>query len=307
VSSIPRIAIGPAPRSYAADAVRRGGGSPVAPSEPADGLVWLSSSDVSGLRAALAATPEIRWVQLPMAGVERVAGTGLFNDGRAWTCAKGAYAQPVAEHALTLALAGLRLLRVRTRALSWGSPAGTTLFGQNVVILGGGGITGVLLDLLAPFQVNATVVRRTPEPLPGAARVVTAASLHEVLPDALVVFLALALTPETTGIIGAPELALMDSAAWLVNVARGRHVVTSDLVDALANNAIGGAALDVTDPEPLPDGHPLWSMPNCIITPHTADTPEMCEPLLADRITRNVAAFAAGQPLDGRIDPKDGY
>jgi phosphoglycerate dehydrogenase-like enzyme len=304
---MPRIAIGPAPQSYAADAVRRGGGSPVAPSEPADGLVWLNSSDVSGLRAALAATPEIRWVQLPAAGVERIAGTGLFNDGRAWTCAKGAYAQPVAEHALTLALAGLRLLQARTRALSWGSPAGATLFGQNVVILGGGGITGVLLDLLAPFQVNATIVRRTPEPLPGAARVITAAGLLEVLPDALVVFLALALTPETTGIIGAPELALMDSAAWLVNVARGRHVVTSDLIDALANNAIGGAALDVTDPEPLPDGHPLWSMPNCIITPHTADTPEMCEPLLADRIARNVAAFATGQPLDGMIDPEAGY
>jgi phosphoglycerate dehydrogenase-like enzyme len=304
---MPRIAIGPAPQPYAADAVRRGGGSPVPPGEPADGLVWLNSSDVSGLRAALAVTPEIRWVQFPAAGVERIAGTGLFDDGRAWTCAKGAYARPVAEHALTLALAGLRLLKARTLALSWGSPAGTTLFGQNVVILGGGGITGVLLDLLAPFRVNATVVRRTPEPVPGAARVVTAPSLNEVLPDALVVFLALALTPETTGIIGAPELALMDSAAWLVNVARGRHVVTSDLIDALTDNAIGGAALDVTDPEPLPDGHPLWSMPNCIITPHTADTAEMCEPLLADRIAHNVAAFAAGQPLDGMIDPKAGY
>ena len=119
--------------------------------------------------------------------------------------------------------------------------------------------------------------------------------------------MALSLTPETTGIIGAPELAAMDRGAWLVNVARGRHVRTDDLVEALAAGTIAGAALDVTDPEPLPEGHRLWDEPRCLITPHTADTPEMVQPLLAHRIAVNVARFAAGQPLEGLIDPALGY
>jgi phosphoglycerate dehydrogenase-like enzyme len=95
--------------------------------------------------------------------------------------------------------------------------------------------------------------------------------------------------------------------AWLVNVARGPHVDTDALVTALRDGAIGGAALDVTDPEPLPDGHPLWELERCIITPHTADTPEMIEPLLARRIRDNVERFAAGQPLIGVVDPAAGY
>ncbi len=121
------------------------------------------------------------------------------------------------------------------------------------------------------------------------------------------VFLALALTPETTGIIGAPELALMDETAWLVNVARGGHVDTDALVAALTAGSIAGAALDVTDPEPLPDGHPLWDLENCIITPHTADTIDMVIPLLAERIRTNVGRFAAGEELVGLVDPDAGY
>jgi phosphoglycerate dehydrogenase-like enzyme len=224
-----------------------------------------------------------------------------------WTCAKGSYAEPVAEHALALTLAGLRHLPERVTARSWGIPAGTSLYDQRVTILGGGGITASLLEQLAPFRVEATVVRRSPDPVAGAARTVQVDQLHEVLPGSLVVVLALALTPATRGIIGAPELALMDEQAWLVNVARGPHVDTDALVTALTSGAIAGAAIDVTDPEPLPDGHPLWDLPNCIITPHTADTIEMVMPLLADRIRTNVARFAAGETLVGLVDPDAGY
>jgi phosphoglycerate dehydrogenase-like enzyme len=94
---------------------------------------------------------------------------------------------------------------------------------------------------------------------------------------------------------------------WLVNVARGRHVDTDALVAALEREQIGGAALDVTDPEPLPDGHPLWAQPRCIITPHTADTPDMTRRPLALRIRENVARFAAREPLEGVVDPLAGY
>jgi len=305
--SAPRIAIGPAATPAVTAAVRAGGAVVVPAGEPADGLVWLSSTDTVGLAAILAAAPDIGWVQLPFAGVEAFAAAGLFGDGRVWTCAKASYAAPVAEHALTLALAGLRLLPDRVRARSWGRAAGTSLYEADVTILGAGGITERLLELLAPFRVRATVVRRQAEPVPGAARVVTLAELPDALPGALVVFLALALTPATRGVIGAAELAGMDRRAWLVNVARGGHVVTDDLVAALRAGTIGGAALDVTDPEPLPDGHPLWDLPNALVTPHTADWPEIVEPLLAERITTNVTRLAAGQSLVGVVDHAAGY
>ncbi len=303
----PRVAIGPFPSDFATDAVREGGGTVVDLADGPDSLVWLDPSDVDGLTGWIRQVPDARWVQLPFAGVERVAEAGLLDEARIWTCAKGAYAEPVAEHALTLALAGLRHLPARIEAKSWGIPAGTSLYDQNVTIVGGGGIATSLLEQLAPFRVKATVVRRRADPVPGAARVVPMDSLHDVLADALVVVLALALTPETTGVIGAPELDVMGEGSWLVNVARGRHVRTDALVDALTAGSIGGAALDVTDPEPLPDGHPLWDLPNCIVTPHTADTIEMVIPLLADRIRTNVQRLGAGEPLVGLVDAAAGY
>jgi phosphoglycerate dehydrogenase-like enzyme len=246
-------------------------------------------------------------VQLPAAGVENAAGSGLFGDGRTWTSAKGTYGEPVAEHALALALAGLRHLPERITARTWGQPKGATLYDADVTVLGGGGIATSLLALLAPYRARVTVVRRRPDPLPGAARVLSQEQLQDALPGAQVVFLALALTPETTGIISGPELALMDRRAWVVNVARGRHIDTHALVAALETGSIAGAALDVTDPEPLPDGHPMWGLPNAIITPHTADWPEIVGELLARRVATNVARFAAGRPLEGRIDPSAGY
>jgi len=303
----PRIIVGPGSSTRALEAVRRGGGIPKAPGEPADGLVWLSFGGTDELRAVLEATPSVRWVQLPSAGVESFASKNFFTDNRIWTCAKGSYAEPVAEHALALALAGLRKMPERIRASTWGKPAGLSLYDDAVTILGGGGIASALIQLLAPFRVRVTVVKRRPALVAGADLVLDTNHLHDALSGALVVFVALSLTPETTEIISARELAAMEERAWLVNVARGRHVVTAALVDALVQREIGGAALDVTDPEPLPDGHPLWSLPNCIVTPHTADTPEMVESLLAERIARNVAHFAAEEPLEGRIDADAGY
>ena len=119
--------------------------------------------------------------------------------------------------------------------------------------------------------------------------------------------LTVALTAQTQGLIGRAELAAMNPDGWLVNVARGGVVDTEALVEALRTGQIGGAALDVTDPEPLPARHPLWGLPNCLITPHTADTEEMTQPLLARRITENVRRLAAGQDLVGLLDPDLGY
>jgi phosphoglycerate dehydrogenase-like enzyme len=299
------VAIGPAAVPFAAEAVENGGGAAVGLVDDPEALVWLDSHDVAGLEVALSSAPSVRWIQLPSAGVEKM--TDVIDQTRTWTCAKGAYARPVAEHALALALAGLRQLPTRILARSWGAQAGTSLFGQKVTIVGGGGIAQSLLELLAPFEVESTVVNRSGNAVPGATRTVPTADLGQALPGASVVVLALALTPETRGIIGSEELAVMGRTAWLVNVARGGHVDTDALVDALREEALAGAALDVTDPEPLPDGHALWGLRNCIITPHTADTIEMVLPLLAERIRTNVARWAAGEPLVGLVDVAVGY
>ena len=246
-------------------------------------------------------------MQLPMAGVELMAEAGVLDRRRQWTSAKGAYAEPVAEHALALLLAGLRYLPERARAHSWGKPAALSLFDQPLTIVGGGGIATVLLRLLEPFRARVTVVRQRAEPLAGAVRTLSTPRLHEALAGARAVVLTLALTPQSRGLIGRKELQAMDQRAWLVNVARGALVDTEALVEALRSRQIGGAALDVTDPEPLPAGHPLWDLPNCLITPHTADTEQMTQPLLAGRIAENVRRLATGRELAGRVDLDHGY
>ena len=300
-----RCAVSPGPVAPVVAEAIATAGAELADAGDAEALVWTDPLDADGLAHLLSTKPDIRWVQLPFAGVDRFGA--LFGDGRTWTSTKGAYSEPVAEHALALGLAGLRQLPRRARATTWGGQAGVQLTGSRVTVVGGGGITEALLRLLRPFRVDTTVVRRHVAPIEGASRVVGPEDLHDALKGARLVVLALALSPETAGIIGRSELGCMDGDAWLVNVARGAHVVTEELVDALRDGTIGGAALDVTDPEPLPDGHPLWALDNCLITPHTANTWQMAEPLFAERVRTNVGRYLRNEPLLGLVDPALGY
>jgi phosphoglycerate dehydrogenase-like enzyme len=287
-----------------AEAITAGGGHLVG-LDKAEAVVWGNPFDSNGLATLIAHHPDLRWVQLPHAGIERF--TGYIDDRRVWTCAKGVYAEPVAEMALTLALAGLRGVGNYARQMEWSKPIGNNLIGASVTILGGGGITESLLRLLQPFDCHITVVRNRVQPMEGVDDVLESDRMTDALPGADVIVLALALTPDTEGIISADELALMEPHAWLVNVARGKHVVTDDLVDALRKGIIGGAGLDVTDPEPLPPEHPLWSMHNCIITPHVGNTPAMAQPLLYARIAETVKRWASGDQLIGLVDTDLGY
>ena len=285
-------------------AVRAGGGE-VVPVEDASALIWADPAAADAFPGVVAAAPELEWVQLPYAGIENFADQ--LDPKLLWTCGKGVYADPVAEHVIALTLAGFRDIHTAARATSWPAQEGKNLLGAKVTIIGGGGITESLLTLLEPWKTETTVVRRSSTPVAGATRTITSDRMFEALPDADVVVMAAAVTEETTGMVNADFLAEMNSEAWLVNVGRGALVVTNDLVEALRSNAIAGAALDVTDPEPLPDGHPLWTEPRCIITPHVGNTPEMGLPLLARRVHENVELWLADGDLIGQVDVRAGY
>lgn len=282
--------------------------------EPDDGdataIVVVRMIDSAIIEDTLADNPGITWVQLPYAGVETFLPVARKYPDVTFTSAKGSYAPPVAEHALALTLALLRHLPERIRATSWGASYGSTLDGANVVIVGGGGIGQELVRLFSTWQTTITVVRRSTDPVPGADRTVTSERLNSVLPEADVVVVAAAATAETNQMFTAEQFDLMGAQAVLVNIARGSLINTDDLVETLANHQIRGAGLDVTAPEPLPDGHPLWAEPNCIITPHTADTAEMVIPLLDERIVRNLNSLADGKTpdtLEGLVDVDAGY
>ena len=193
------------------------------------------------------------------------------------------------------------------RATEWSGPQGRNLLDGRVTILGGGGITESLVRLLQPWHCNITVVRNRAVAMEGVDVVLEADRFADALPGADLVVLALALTPDTEAMFSIDEFGLMERHAWIVNVARGRHIVTDDLVAALRDGMIGGAALDVTDPEPLPSDHPLWTLPNCIITPHVGNTPEMAKPLLARRVAENVRRFGRSEDLLGLVDVDAGY
>lgn len=303
----PLVAVAPdGVRGYLADAVVAGGGELVAP-EAAEALVWGDADDPGGLGKLLDTYRGIGWVQLPWAGMEPYLDVVRANADRVWTCAKGVYAEPVAEHALALALAGRRSLGQFARAGHWTRGRAEYLLGRRVTIVGGGGITESLLRLLGPFNCEVTVVRATPHSMEGASRVLGSDRLDDGLTGAEVVILALSLTPETVGLIDSRRLDLLAPGAALVNVARGQHVVTDDLIPALDRGRLGSVGLDVTEPEPLPEGHPLWDRPEVIITPHTANTPDMAVPLLSARVADNVRRFARDEPLVGLVDPLKGY
>ena len=304
------ISIEPFHNDLFVDAVTAAGGVVVPLSAETRGLVWLSEKDAEELAAILEANPQIGWVQLPWAGVDGFTElfAGLDHDSApVFTSAKGSYSEPVAEHALTLALSLAREIPRKSREHGWQtSRTGLSLFGNHVVIIGAGGITTELIRLLEPFRCTVTVVRRQDIPVVGA-RTVTSERLMDVLPTADVVVLAAAATPETRHVLGKAEIDALPHHAIVVNVARGSLLDDGAALDAVREGRLWGLGLDVTDPEPLPANHPLWSDPNCMITSHSADTPLMTKHLLAARIRTNTAAFLGGTSFTGVVSTRNGY
>ena len=286
-----------------ASAARSGGGS-VVTLEQANAIV-CTGDDVELLRRSI--LPGVRWVQLGAAGVEMWFDAGLMTPDVVWTSAKGVYARPIAEHVLAMILAASRSLHTRLRAQTWGPSGGRLLMGATVGVVGSGGVGTELIDLLSPFAVRTIALTRNTRSVPNATISVGQAKLPMLLAESDFVVLAAALTAETARMISDEQLSLMRPDAWLINIARGGLVDTDALVAALSAGAIGGAALDVTDPEPLPHDNVLWTLPNVMITPHVAATPSMGAAFLARRVEENVRRFAHGEELLGVVDQSLGY
>ena len=235
---------------------------------------------------------------------------GTIDQHRTWTSAVGAYAPQVAEHALALLLAGAKQVHAHARARSWAENAkgdGSTLADSVVVVVGAGGIGAELIRLLVPLGAQTIAVTRSGGEVPLATRSISSAELADVWPVADFVVLAAPATPETQHLVSTAELRSMQSHAWLINVARGSLVDTDELVVALQDGLIGGAALDVTDPEPLPEGHPLWSEERALITPHVANPSLAQLNAFCRLVSANVRRYRAGEPPLGIIDISSGY
>jgi phosphoglycerate dehydrogenase-like enzyme len=298
------------PRQFPAylEAIESSGASVVPLSPEVRALVWTDYSRPDLLAEILVANPQLRWVQLPFAGVD--AFKDLLGHGVIFTSAKRSYSEPVAEHALMLSMALGRVLKLRTHAKSWGKKHADSLYDNKVLIIGGGGIAQEMVRLLEPYRSEVVVVRKRPDqPFDHSpySCCVGFGELEEQLPRAQFVVLACALTAETRMLFDSSKFELMRNDAYLVNVARGEVVDQDALREALLKGEIAGAATDVTYPEPLPDGHPLWDIENLIITPHTADTMEIVTGLFVRRLKENVSAWLSGRELVGVVDPKLGY
>jgi D-2-hydroxyacid dehydrogenase (NADP+) len=292
----PAIHIGPEPFPHLVKAVEEGGGRPVS-LEEAEAVVW------AGPESDLGELPEsVRWVQLQSAGIEpwieRIRNTPDVH----FTSAVGAYATQVAEIALALLLAGVRGFAYYARMESWKPREERVLEGSTVAIVGAGGIGRELIKLLEPHDVEIVAVTRS-----GRDGTLPVERIGEIWGTADHFVVCAPATDGTRHLVGADELAAMQPHSWIVNIARGSLIDTDALVDALAREAIGGAALDVTDPEPLPDGHPLWTEPRALITPHVANPPPTMARDLAKRVKENVRRFAAGEELLAPVSPDRGY
>ncbi|MGV0326797.1 D-isomer specific 2-hydroxyacid dehydrogenase family protein [Corynebacterium confusum] len=261
----------------------------------------------------------IGFIQHCFTGVEGLIEAGLISEGGLrWANSAGAFATPVAESALGLLLSQAHQHKAFALAADWSvagqldkqqawlySSAGREP--KTVVVLGAGGIGKRLIGLLAPFGLHVIAVNNSGREVAGANETFALKEAGEVWGRADFVVNILPLTQETNGLIDASFFARLKPSAIFVNVGRGATVVTDDLVQALQDGTIAGAGLEVVDPEPLPDGHPLYALPNCTMTPHIAASQRVARFHMGPVFDANARAFAAGERMPTEVNPEAGY
>ncbi len=265
--------------------------------------------DSEGLRRAIAAiaeAPALRWYQSGAAGFEGAMFEGIRARGVRLTNASGIHAEPIAQYVITYMLQ--RIKRVPAHAQSqrrreWNPIGGGELTGLTCGIVGLGGIGAAVARLAKAFGMRVIATKRIAVDDPNVELLLAPDRLDELLSASDFVVLALPLSDETRGMIGAAELAKMRERALLINVARGGIVDEPALIDALRDRRIGGAVLDVASEEPLPPESPLWELPNCVVTPHDSAWSPLATPRQTELFLDNLARYVAGEPLLNEIEP----
>lgn len=258
----------------------------------------------------------LEWVQLGIAGADCYVSRADFPRKVQLTNVTGAFGLSISEYLVAMVLSlykRLHLYRDQQAEGIWlDRGRERTLFHKNVLIVGTGDIGSSFARLLVPFRTNTVGVRRTKGgKLPYFNEVYTIKELDQLLPGADVVALCLPSTPETKGLFNKERLLQMKADSVLLNVGRGDTVVLKDLAEVLQEGHLYGAALDVLETEPLPEGHPLWQQENVIITPHVSGGSFNHLDETYDRIIEicmeNLRRYEAGEPLKNRIDFATGY
>jgi phosphoglycerate dehydrogenase-like enzyme len=255
-----------------------------------------------------AAAGRLAWVHTHSAGADRPIYAELMALNVAVSTSAGANAEVVAQTALGAVLALSRrfpqLMAAQARR-EWAplvaGPLPPDLAGQHVVLVGWGAIAQRLQPWLAMLGLRVTVLRHSAAPAGPGLPTHRYAELPAVLPQAQWLLLACPLSEATRGLVDAAALAALPRGAMLVNVARGEVVDEPALVDALARGHLGGAFLDVFQHEPLPEGSPLWTLPNVMLTPHSAGHAAGNAARAAALFTDNLARWLRGQPLHQRV------
>ncbi|PZW45026.1 phosphoglycerate dehydrogenase-like enzyme [Humitalea rosea] len=250
---------------------------------------------------------KLRFVQSVSAGVDQYGQDAFRAAGIRLASAQGANVRAVSEHAMSLILALARRLpeaRDNQARKFWRGMVGDLslredeLGGKTLLVVGIGGIGGRLARLAKAFDMNVIGIRRDPAGgLNGADEVHALSALKDQIPRADYVALTCPLTPETTGIINAETLALMKPSSFLINVARGKVCVEADVADVMARGAIAGAGLDTFEGEPLSPDSPLWTMPNVIITPHSAGETRRYEDNVIALLLENLDRLGRGETV----------
>jgi phosphoglycerate dehydrogenase-like enzyme len=278
--------------------------------EDADGILSYCTPEI------VRAGKKLRWVQVGSAGVENYTFSEMVNSDITLTNTQRVYGPEIADHVFAMLLChtrGLRkLLPVQLNEAAWRRPRPEDmpqeLRGKTMLIVGLGGIGTEVARRAHGFGLRVMAI--DPKDLERPSSVFSLdkpSKLMERLAEADVVVISCPLTAETRGMIGASQFKAMKPTAYFINIARGGIVQQPALIEALDKRLIAGAGLDVTDPEPLPEGHPLWKLPNVVITPHIASQSAEGQDRQWRLLRENVRRFAAGEPLLCVVDKVKGY
>jgi D-2-hydroxyacid dehydrogenase (NADP+) len=259
------------------------------------------------------AAKKLKWVQATHTGMENDIFPELANSSVILCNTKNVYGPQIADHAFAFLLSLTRRLNVTIPNQSkeeWlrGREGMFELDGKTALVIGLGGIGSNIAQRAHGFGMKVVGVDIRDFPNSSVvSKVVTPEHLDEVIPEADVIFIAAPHTKRSQGMIGSKQFGLMKKGTYYIAMSRGKLTDTNALVKALDEGRLAGAGLDVTDPEPLPKGHPLWKFPNVVITPHTSGGSDNLASRMRTLLIENLTRFSKDQPLMNVVDKQAGF